>query len=284
MLTSLQAHLDELCFWSARDSTRGVGGVTWSSARHLAELLNAYGQRVQSQYSTLLVSCDQLFAPLSDPLRCDLGLHAWLAPEREESYSKWLHWTLKQFAECGTLGEILDLPIPSASNTSGIQLFNERTIRSRDRKRFGRIDIVVWHGEMSAILEIKTKSFTDEALEKHLLYCESPDVPPEAARIFIGQNADGLDLRGFRLLDWKEVCVRLRRRVQRCSKSGDVAGKTPRVAVTQTMHLEDLGESGSSSSVQNLQCLQIAVSGQLLDNPGPEKVTCESWRKVRSRF
>jgi hypothetical protein len=26
---------------------------------------------------------------------------------------------------------------------------------------------------MSAILEIKTKSFTDEALEKHLLYCES---------------------------------------------------------------------------------------------------------------
>jgi hypothetical protein len=49
------------------------------------------------------------------------------------------------------------------------------------------------------------------------------------------------------------------------------------------MHLEDLGESGSSSSVRNLQCLQIAVSG-LLDNPGPEKLTRESWRKVRSRF
>jgi hypothetical protein len=97
---------------------------------------------------------------------CTRGLHQ----SGGEPYSKWMHWTLKQFAECGTLGEILDLPIPSASNTSGIQLFNERTIRSRDRKRFGRIDIVVWHGEMSAILEIKTKSFTEEALEKHLLY------------------------------------------------------------------------------------------------------------------
>jgi hypothetical protein len=214
MLTSLQGHLDELCFWSARDSTRGIGGVTWSSARHLADLLNVYGQRVQDEYSALLVSCDQFFAPLSDPLRCDLGLHAWLAPEREESYSKWLHWTLKQFAEHGTLGEILDLPIASASDTSGIELSSEWTIRSRDKKRSGRIDIMVFHGEVSAILEIKTKSFTDEALEKHLLYCESPDVPPEAARIFIAQNADGLDLRGFRLLDWKEICVRLRRRVK----------------------------------------------------------------------
>jgi hypothetical protein len=173
---------------------------------------------VQSHYNTLLVSCDQFFAPLSDPLRCDLGLPAWLAPEREESYSKWLHWTLKQFAECGTLGEILDLPIPSVSGTSGIRLLNEWTIRSRDRKRSGRIDIAVWYGEVSAILEIKTKSFTDEALEKHLLYCESPDVPPEAARIFIAQSADGLDLRGFKLLDWREVCLRLRRRVQRVAQ------------------------------------------------------------------
>ena len=193
--------------------------MTWSSAHHLAALLNAYGDRLQSSYRTLLMCCDQFFAPLSDPLRCDLGLHAWLAPEREESYSKWLNWTLKQFAECGTLGEILDLPIPSVSDTSGIRLLNELTIRSRDRKRSGRIDIAVcWHGDVSAILEIKTKSFTAEALEKHLLYCESPDVPPEAARIFIAQSADGLDLRGFRLLDWHEVCVRLRRRVQRVAQ------------------------------------------------------------------
>jgi hypothetical protein len=189
--------------------------VTWSSARHLAELLDTYGQRVHSKYSTLLMSCDQFFAPLSDPLSSDLGLHAWLAPEREESYSKWLHWTLTQFAKCGTLAEILDLPIPSASDTSGIQLFTEWTIRSRDRKRSGRIDIAIWHGEMSAIIEIKTRNFTDEALEKHLLYCESPDVTPEAARIFIAENADGFDLRGFRLLGWQELCLRLRRRVQR---------------------------------------------------------------------
>jgi len=167
----------------------------------------------------VLVSCDQFFAPLSDPLRCDLGLHAWLAPEREESYSKWLHWTLKQFAECGILGEILDLPMPFVSNASGIRLINEWTIRSRDGKRFGRIDIAVWLGEvLSAILEIKTKSFTDEALEKHLLYCESPDVHQEAARIFIAQSADGLDLLGFRLLGWQEVCVRLRSRVQRVAQ------------------------------------------------------------------
>jgi len=54
MLTSFQALLDELCFWSARDRTQGVGGVTWRSARHLAGLLNAYGHLVQRQYNTLL--------------------------------------------------------------------------------------------------------------------------------------------------------------------------------------------------------------------------------------
>jgi hypothetical protein len=259
MLTSFQACLDELRFWSARDSRQGVGGVTWSSAQHLAGLLNAYGQGMQSPYSALLVSCDQFFAPLRDPLRCDLGLHAWLAPEREESYSKWLSWTLKQYAECGTLGEILDLPAPSVSDTSGIRLLNELTIRSRDRTRSGRIDIAVcWHGEVSAILEIKTKSFTDEALEKHLLYCESPDVPPEAARIFIAQSADGLDLRGFRLLNWQEVCVRLRRRVQRVAQEKGLLPAAMVIAFIAAVEQNILGVRPFTG--QNHYDIPVAVS------------------------
>jgi hypothetical protein len=127
---------------------------------------------------------------------------------------------MKQFAECGALGEILDLPIASESDTCGIQLFNEWNIRSRDGKRSGRIDIAVWQGKVClAILEIKTKRFTDDDLEKHLLYRESPDVPSEAAKIFIAENSAGVDLRGFRPLNWQEVCFRLRRRVQHVAQN-----------------------------------------------------------------
>lgn len=86
---------------------------------------------------------------------------------------------------------------------------------SRDKKEeSGRIDIAVWREDRClAVLEIKTKSFSDDALNKHRLYCESPDVPQEASKIFIAQSADGFDLRGFRFLRWQELGVRLRERV-----------------------------------------------------------------------
>lgn len=126
-----QAHLYELRFWSRWQT----GGVSWRSARMLAALLDAYGRRSRAQYDTLLSASDRFFAPLSDPLRCDLGLHDWLALEREESYSKWLHWTLKQFAECGMLGEILDLPVLSTADVSRVWLSREWTIRQGTKKK-----------------------------------------------------------------------------------------------------------------------------------------------------
>lgn len=189
--------------------------MTWYSARKLAELLDAHGEQVQAPYNELLLSCDRFFSPLSDPLRADLGLHAWLAPEREESYSKWLCWTLKQFADCDMLGEIFDLVIPAASQAPRLSLDTEWTVRSPDRDRSGRIDVAIWSGTKPlAILEIKTKPFNEEALDKHRLYCKSPDVPPDAAKIFIAQTTEGFDLRGFRYLSWKELCLRLRERMQ----------------------------------------------------------------------
>lgn len=53
----------------------------------------------------LEISRDQL--KFTDPLLCDLGLHRWLAKDREEAYSDWLAWVLEQLGDTDAVFRVL---------------------------------------------------------------------------------------------------------------------------------------------------------------------------------
>jgi hypothetical protein len=52
-------------------------------------LLEDFGRSRVTVFRAMLRDSNDFLAPLSDPLTCELGLHAWLRPQREESYSMW---------------------------------------------------------------------------------------------------------------------------------------------------------------------------------------------------
>ena len=58
---------------------------------------------------TLLERSNETLSPLSDPLLEDHGVHEWLSRSREEAYSDWLAWVLKQIKEPRDVLRLLDI-------------------------------------------------------------------------------------------------------------------------------------------------------------------------------
>lgn len=79
-----------------------------------------------------------------------------------------------------------------------IEVTREFPILYRDDSGRGRLDLLIRQGsETLCILEVKTKSFSDQDLNKQGSYSE---FAPRAERTFVATDAEGFDLRGFRFL------------------------------------------------------------------------------------
>jgi hypothetical protein len=93
--------------------------------------LKDFGRSRLTVFRTLLGKSNEFLASLSDPLTCDLGLHAWLRPQREESYSMWLQWSLQQL-KYGDLIGALNLRANPRDDTAAIEVRREVQISYRD--------------------------------------------------------------------------------------------------------------------------------------------------------
>ena len=124
----------------------------------------------------------------------------------------WLQWSLQQLGCWDLISEALGLHARPRQGTAVIEVDREVQIGYRDESGRGRLDLSIRQGsETLSILEVKTRSFSDEDLHKQRAYSESPDVAPQAERIFLAVDGEGFELRGFRFLPWSELCIRLRR-------------------------------------------------------------------------
>jgi hypothetical protein len=214
---SVDSKLEILRFWASTSPPATVENhstlaCSWDSATKLIGFLDDFGRSRMTLFQGLLNKSADFLVPLSDPLTCDLGLHDWLSPEREESYSMWLQWSLQQLESFELISEAIGLQGKVSRETEAIAVDREVHLSYRDELGHGRLDLLIrQESEILCIIEVKTKPFSDEDLEKHRAYSESPDIAPEANRIFIATDAEGFDLRGFQFLSWSELCLRLRR-------------------------------------------------------------------------
>lgn len=155
----------------------------------------------------LLQASDSWFSPFDDPIRSDL-LTAVLAVQREEIYTAALEWVLRRLPDCD-VGAVLGL---KPATHSGWRIDRERTVRVGNR--CGRLDMVITcEEEVRVVLEVKTRDYATEDLEKHEIYraaaAEIPDLSG-AEFVFLAVADEGIDLRGFRFLSWRDVCLKLR--------------------------------------------------------------------------
>jgi hypothetical protein len=191
--------------WSA------VGDLIEAARPHLLEDSRVLRERLER-------SREQL--KFTDPLLCDLGLHRWLAKDREEAYSDWLAWVLKKLGDADAVLRVLGVQnqeFRSLCSDGTYEIEREAFVQEGTADCEGRIDILLHFGTPEKALvgvEVKTG---DESYEKQRGYLKSlserclhakgilvaiPPVPSDSCF-------------DFELRRWQDVGVALRQEIAR---------------------------------------------------------------------
>ena len=185
------------------------GPSTWAPVRALVNFHGGFENSQIARLGALISEANIYLTPFEYPLTCDLGLHRWLRSEREESYSDWLAWVLRQYGTWRAVGALLGCD-PAAKGGS-VVVDREVSISYLDESGIGRLDLVVSdESAQRCVVEVKTRPFEQGDLEKHRLYQSSRDVAPDCEWVFIAIEEQDCDLHGFRFVSWSDVCIRLR--------------------------------------------------------------------------
>jgi hypothetical protein len=128
-------------------------------------------------------------------------------------YSDWLQWVLCQVAEVDSrlIGQILRSPNWKrfANSQNPVAVDREVPVAHGYNDQTGRLDLVIRRGtEWLAVVEIKTRGYSDFDLAKHKGYRDS--IAPSADLILISVDPPDKDPGGFRFLSWADVCITLR--------------------------------------------------------------------------
>jgi hypothetical protein len=117
--------------------------VSWDPAGRMIAASRQLFTEQAERLKTLLAESNERLKPLGDPLSIDFGVHRWLAGEREEAYSDWLEWIIKQIKAPGAT--------PAARRWR--KTLNRSLCNGRPTGRLGRL--VLWFfddtGDVSAI-------------------------------------------------------------------------------------------------------------------------------------
>src|SRR4051812_41890360 len=97
----------------ARQVRRPLHKGSWEAVKKLIAVAQAKQAVDAQRLRALLEESNKLLDPLADPLTLDLGLHRWLAGEREEAYSDWLQWVVQQLGRPDRVFRLFSLPLPS---------------------------------------------------------------------------------------------------------------------------------------------------------------------------
>jgi hypothetical protein len=155
---------------------------------------------------------------LTDPLLIDLGVHRWLAMDREASWSDWLAWVLERLADATMVLRVLGVQNPkfvSACAGQSYRVEREAQVKAGVPGSEGQIDLLVHLGEPEvALLGVEVKTF-DESYEKQRGYLRSLRKLSRHVECVLVANdhVPQNKLFGFRLWRWEDLSMALRRAI-----------------------------------------------------------------------
>src|SRR5438876_3763644 len=91
--------------------------LTWNPLLRMIEATREKLKGDAKRLRTLLQESRERLHPLEDPFDLDLGVHRWLAAEREEAYSDWLQWVIEQVKKARLVFRIFGISPPSDIST-----------------------------------------------------------------------------------------------------------------------------------------------------------------------
>lgn len=155
--------------------------------------------------------------PLEEPFDLDLGVHRWLAGEREEAYSDWLEWAVRQIREPSQVLRLFGISLPAEAGkltTDSFEVQREVAVSYGHADRTGRLDLVIRYGRtLLVVIEVK-KTGADEAdTMKHEGYARwvREQNYPKTISILLATDAVSAEYGTFQFSSWAKVCVELRR-------------------------------------------------------------------------
>ena len=208
------------------DATVCSSPPMWIGAKKLIRNWEAMSQAESVRLLRMYEASKKRLSPLSDPLDVQFPLHRQLSSSREEVYSDWLQWVLKQVSDVRLIGRILgssNMEQP-ANLQEQISVDREVPVKYGHTNQTGRLDLVVKQGHhWLAVIEIKTRAYDETDLKKQEGYRKSIN-SIETELIFLSVNPPVSDLFGFRFLSWADVCVTLRGMAPHLLKQEQVLG------------------------------------------------------------
>lgn len=215
---SVSSFVEALRTWAAYDrhlrSAVSSSYPDWRPARQLIAAAAGLFHEKAERFRLLLAESNQQLHPLTDPLTEDFGTHRWLAADRDESYSDWLEWIVRQLGTAGAVFRLFrvtddrddwrDLPV-----TVGREL----PVPAGHAGKTGRLDLWIRiAGRALIVVEVKKTDADSSDTIKHAGYMQWIGSQPEPIRVAVllasGGEEESYD--GFPLLTWGSVCVSLR--------------------------------------------------------------------------
>jgi hypothetical protein len=192
--------------------------VTWEGVSRLIKVAKLKLEVDGRELKDLLDESQVRLAPFEDPFHLDMGIHRWLAEDREEAYSNWLHWIVDQLHEpaliCTMFKLQLNADIAAWSNSPFVK--REQSIDTGHEGCAGRLDLTIrFPGHALIVVEVKTGSADEADTPKQMGYASWASENREPANHLILLATDGQQdaYHGFTFLPWTHVCVFLRRLV-----------------------------------------------------------------------
>src|SRR5271157_206997 len=214
------------------------------------------GSLNKNEIERLLKKSDEQLSKtnLSEPLRLDFAANRFFTGGREEGFSDWLAWLMKQI-DSSDLLKLLDVAEPDiiqACESEKPRIDREVPVEEGHDEHTGRIDILI-HFEKCKVLinvEIKVTNAEEADLIKNVGYDNSlkrrfPQIAPENRHnklLVIEAMKDDYD--GYKVLTWENLCKELRRIVK--TKEYDILFRALCLGLTGAVEQTLLGFSNSS--------------------------------------
>jgi hypothetical protein len=200
---------------AALSTSRSRGVANWESVRRM---IKAAGEKLagdRERLRNLLTESRMRLAPLEDPFDIDFGLHRWLRAEREEAYSDWLDWVIRQMPGPRQVFELFGLDPPEAVlECREWDVQRECCVPHGHQDHEGRLDLVIRFGDKAIIVvEVKKGDAEGADTEKHCgynIWIEEQNCGHKRA-VFLAASAEEEVYEGFSYCSWATVCVEMRR-------------------------------------------------------------------------
>jgi hypothetical protein len=208
-------------------NSRSRAAPAWNPLHRMIEVARQKLAGDRERLHELLKESRKRLAPLEDPFDIDLGLHRWLDGEREETYSDWLEWVVRQTTGPAEVFKLFNLGFPPQAvlECRDLEVQRECFVPHGHHDQEGRLDLVIRYGDTAIIvIEVKTADAEGADTAKHggyNLWLAEQNHPYKHARL-LAVSAEDDTYGDFPFLSWASVCVEMRRLAVGFSQEGRV--------------------------------------------------------------